>query len=60
MAKSQGVKSIAFTGMTDSRASQLADLTIMVPSSETPIIQESHIMIGHMICDWIESSLFNS
>ncbi len=60
MAKSQEVKSIAFTGIADSKASKLANLTIKVPSDETPIIQESHIMIGHMICDWIETSLFNS
>ena len=60
MAKSQGVKSVAFTGIADSKASNLADITIQIPSSDTPIIQESHIMIGHMICDWIESSLFDS
>ena len=38
----------------------LADLSIKVPSTETPRIQESHILIGHVVCAIVENSLFGT
>lgn len=38
----------------------LADFLINVPSTDTPRIQESHIMVGHIICELVEDSYFNS
>ncbi len=37
---------------------QLADICLSVPSTCTPRIQESHIMIGHIICEIVENNLF--
>jgi D-sedoheptulose 7-phosphate isomerase len=36
----------------------LCDFLINVPSTNTPRIQESHIMIGHIICEYVESTIF--
>jgi D-sedoheptulose 7-phosphate isomerase len=36
----------------------MCDYLINVPSSDTPRIQESHIMIGHIICELVETELF--
>lgn len=57
-AKSKGLTTIAFTGESGGKMATLADYLINVPSSETPRIQESHILIGHIICQIIESSIF--
>lgn len=53
-AKTQGVKTIAFTGMKASKMSELADLTLRVPAPVTARVQECHIMVGHMICEYID------
>ncbi len=37
---------------------KLADYSLIVPSDSTPRIQESHILIGHIICDIIEKEIF--
>lgn len=57
-AKSQGLKVIGFTGMEKSEMDTLCDLAIKIPSNETPIIQESHIMVGHIISELVEEELF--
>ena len=36
----------------------MADYAIIIPSNDTPRIQESHILIGHIICDVIEKEIF--
>ncbi|NDW09234.1 SIS domain-containing protein [Dysgonomonas sp. 520] len=56
--KELGLKTIAFTGESGGKLKQLADITINVPSSDTPRIQESHITIGHIICEVIEEKMF--
>lgn len=57
-AREMGMKTIAATGYRESELSALADLTLRVPSSETPRIQEMHILIGHTVCEIIERNLF--
>ncbi len=56
--REKGIKTIAFTGETGGKVSGLSDVCIKVPSKETPRIQESHILIGHIICCIVEEELF--
>jgi D-sedoheptulose 7-phosphate isomerase len=57
-ARELGMTTIAFTGDTGGKMKNSADHLINVPSSDTPRIQESHIMIGHIICQLVEENLF--
>lgn len=56
--KEKDVKSIVLTGEGGGRVSDLCDICLKVPSRETPRIQESHILIGHIICCIVEEDLF--
>jgi len=53
-----GVYSIGLTGERESYVSENCDLCIQIPSNSTPRIQESHILIGHIICGYVEEKLF--
>ncbi|MGE5383532.1 MAG: SIS domain-containing protein, partial [Omnitrophica WOR_2 bacterium] len=53
-----GMTIIGLTGSTGGNMKHACDLLINVPSSDTPRIQESHITIGHIICEIVESSIF--
>ena len=53
-----GMLTVAFTGESGGKMKDVADFLINVPSGDTPRIQESHIMIGHIICESVETSLF--
>jgi D-sedoheptulose 7-phosphate isomerase len=55
-----GIKLIALTGENVAGIAPFADVVIAVPSRETARIQESHILIGHILCDYVERSLFVS
>jgi len=58
-AKEMGIKTIGLTGNNrDSLICRLSDYCISVPSSSTPRIQEAHILIGHILCEFIENELF--
>ncbi len=57
-AKEQNMITIALTGSTGGRLKDLADYLLNVPSKDTPRIQEVHIMIGHIICQLVETRLF--
>ncbi len=58
VAKSQGTTIIGMTGETGGKMADLVDVLINVPSSDTPRIQESHILVGHIVCDITEKTLF--
>lgn len=58
MAKSMGVITIGFTGATGGKMKDLSDYIINIPSSDTPRIQESHILVGHIICELVEKNIF--
>jgi D-sedoheptulose 7-phosphate isomerase len=58
MCRAGGVFSIGFTGASGGKMKDLCDICINVPSSDTPRIQESHILIGHIICCITEQHLF--
>lgn len=53
-----GMTTIALTGATGGKMKDAAHQLINVPSTDTPRIQESHIMIGHIICELVEANLF--
>ena len=57
-AQELGVTTVALTGATGGKMKEHADYLINVPSSDTPRIQESHIMIGHIICEIVEATIF--
>ncbi|MBO7115316.1 MAG: D-sedoheptulose 7-phosphate isomerase [Bacteroidaceae bacterium] len=56
--RAKGIKSIGLTGNKPCKMDDLADICIKVPSDITPRIQESHILIGHIICAIVEENLF--
>ncbi|MCZ7383507.1 MAG: D-sedoheptulose 7-phosphate isomerase [Candidatus Methanoperedens sp.] len=57
-AKRLGAITVAFTGATGGKLKEQVDFLLDVPSEITPHIQESHIMIGHVICYLVEKELF--
>jgi D-sedoheptulose 7-phosphate isomerase len=59
-ARSKGIITIGFTGATGGIMKAFSDVLLNVPSSDTPRIQESHILIGHIICQLVEENLFPS
>lgn len=58
MARQIGVTTVGFTGTTGGKMAGLCDILINVPSEDTPRIQESHIMLGHIACELVERNLF--
>lgn len=58
-AKNMGLKTVAFLGKDGGNCKKYADISLIVPSNDTPRIQEAHIMIGHIICGLVENNLFN-
>lgn len=57
--KNKGIITVGLTGETGDKLFEICDFCIKVPSKETPRIQESHILIGHIICAIVENALFN-
>jgi D-sedoheptulose 7-phosphate isomerase len=57
-AASHGIATLALTGASGGKMKDAAQLTICVPSSTTSHVQESHIAIGHILCDLAEQALF--
>jgi D-sedoheptulose 7-phosphate isomerase len=57
-AKEKGVITIALTGETGGQMKTLSDYLLNVPSKDTPRIQESHILLGHIICQLVEEKYF--
>ena len=58
VAKNIGLKSIALTGKGGGELAKIADVSFIVPSDETPRIQESHITVAHIICELVEEQFF--
>ena len=52
-----GIKVIALTGANAALLAPHADCVIAVPSTDTPRIQEAHITIGHVLCQWVEQAV---
>jgi D-sedoheptulose 7-phosphate isomerase len=58
VAKDLGVTTVGFTGDSGGNMKESSDILLNVPSKNTPRIQESHIMVGHIICELVEANLF--
>jgi D-sedoheptulose 7-phosphate isomerase len=58
-AKALGMITVGFTGISGGSMKTNSDYLLNVPSSDTPRIQESHILIGHIICQLVEEKFFN-
>ena len=58
--KKKGIISVGLTGQGGGTMAELCDYCIQVPSGETPRIQETHILIGHIICATVENALFKN
>ena len=59
MAKSKGVKTIAFLGGNGGKIKGMADCEIIIPSNNTQRIQEGHITVGHIVCESVERELYS-
>jgi D-sedoheptulose 7-phosphate isomerase len=57
-ANDAGLKTIGLTGVTGGKMADMCDITLRMPSPETPKIQEGHIAIGHIICGLVEAAMF--
>lgn len=57
-AHDKGITTVAMTGAHGGRLREVADLCMCVPSTDTPRIQEHHILIGHILCELVEQALF--
>ena len=58
VARQKGMVTIGFTGETGGKMKAECDFLINIPSGDTPRIQESHIMVGHIICQLVEEQYF--
>ncbi len=58
VARANGMIIVAMTGESGGKMKDNCDFLLNVPSSDTPRIQESHIMLGHIICELVEDALF--
>ena len=59
-ARTKNMVTIAFTGATGGKMKDISNYLFNVPSTDTPRIQESHIMIGHIICQLVEEQYFTA
>lgn len=58
MAKTKKMITIGFTGASGGLMKSISDCLLNVPSTDTPRIQESHILLGHIICELVEEKIF--
>ena len=58
VARSMGMICVGFTGQTGGLLAAESDILLNIPSNDTPRIQESHITVGHILCELVEKALF--
>ncbi len=59
-ARERGLFTIGLGGGDGGRLPEVSDLLILVPSSETPRIQEGHLFFIHLVCELVEEALFET
>ena len=57
-ARQKKMITIALTGETGGKLKSVSDYLLNIPSTDTPRIQESHIMVGHIVCQLVEEKLY--
>ena len=60
VSREKGIHTIGFTGSTGGNMKDLSDYLINVPSNDTPRIQETHILLGHIYCQLVEENYFGA
>ena len=58
IARSKNLFTIGFTGETGGKMNERSEVLFRVPSRQTPRIQETHILLGHVMCELIDRQLF--
>lgn len=58
--KNKNIVTVCLTGQKGGKLSGICDYSIQIPSEETPRIQESHILVGHIICSILEEEMFGN
>ncbi|HEX16533.1 MAG: phosphoheptose isomerase [Deltaproteobacteria bacterium] len=53
-----GLRTLVFSGGDGGEAAELAEVALVVPSFDTPRVQEVHILLGHILCELVEDELF--
>lgn len=56
--RERGIITVGMTGEGGGKLKELSDFLINIPSTDTPRIQECHILVGHIICEMVEQKLF--
>jgi D-sedoheptulose 7-phosphate isomerase len=59
VANKMGMITVGLTGKTGGKMKDICHYLIRVPSTDTPRIQEAHILIGHIICEIVEKEIFS-
>ena len=59
VAKCMGIKTLSLTGEKESRLSELSDITVKVPETQTYRVQELHLPVYHYICAYVENFMFS-
>jgi len=59
-ARALGAHTVGLAGNDGGQLADIVDICLTVPASETARIQEAQILIGHIMCDWVESELVES
>lgn len=59
-AKEMKIDTVGLIGGDGGKLFKIVDVAILIPSSDTPRIQEAHILVGHIICELVETLLFTS
>jgi D-sedoheptulose 7-phosphate isomerase len=59
-ARKKNVITVGFTGETGGKLKPLSDFLFNIPSTDTPRIQEAHILLGHIVCELVERDFFKS
>ncbi len=57
-ARARGLTTIGFTGRRGGAVADAADVAFRAPSDDTPVIQQVHMAVGHVLCDIAERTLF--
>ena len=60
VAREKKVITVGFTGENGGKMRTLCDFLFNIPSTDTPRIQESHILLGHIVCELVEQEFFKS
>jgi D-sedoheptulose 7-phosphate isomerase len=59
LAKDKKMKTIGLLGANGGEAKKICDISIIIPSDNVQYIQEAHITVEHIICEWVERTMFS-